>query len=91
MGVTLIGCFVVSLILLGLLSVFGNKIVLELNPNRRYVQNLLGVTLPESVTDVRYYKDQPNWEYNHYTVYIRFRISEDEYMNLMRQMNMTFY
>lgn len=87
----IIGCVVVGLILLWLLNVLGNKVVLELNPTRRYVQNLLGVTLPESVDDVRYYKDQPNWEYNYYTVYIRFRIPEDEYMNLIRQMNMTFY
>ena len=86
-----IGFLTIGLILLWVLSVFGNRIVLELNPTRRRVQELLGMTLPESVDDVRYYKYQPNSEITYYTVYIRFRIPKDEYMDLMRQMNMTFY
>jgi hypothetical protein len=87
----MISSFVIGSILLGLLSIYDDKIALELNPTRWRVQNLLAVKLPESVNEVRYYKDQPNSEINHYTVYIRFRISEDEYMALMQQMNMTFY
>jgi hypothetical protein len=58
---------------------------------KRYqVQQILGVALPETIDDLKYYKHQPDIAFRWYTAYIRFKASEEVYLQLMEQMEMTF-
>lgn len=65
---------------------------------KRYqVEQLIGTSLPASVSDLRYHKYQPfYWDPMtfmdpYHITYIRFRASEQEYIELMERMDMEFY
>lgn len=84
-------CLIFILVLMCSFMAVSDKLISGLDFNRYRVQKLLGILLPESADDIRYHKDQPNWAWNYYTVYIRLSIPENEYMDLMQQMEMNFY
>lgn len=68
--------------------VSGEKLLLALE--RRQAQQILGVPLPDSNDDFRYFKYRPNLAYRRYEAYIRFKAPEEAYLQLMEQMEMNF-
>lgn len=58
---------------------------------RRVIQKLLGCTLPESATDLHYFRWQPSPDLSYYIAYIKCHLSKDEFSDLSRQMMMDFH
>jgi len=74
------------LALLGLAGLFG-----LFKSDKRAAEQALGVSLPPTAADVRFYRDQPNPDLALYTAYLRFRTTRDDYLDLMRRMQVRTY
>lgn len=59
--------------------------------DRRAVEDLLRVSLPRSVEDLNYYKFYPSPDYQEHYIYIKFRVSKEDYLDLMSRMGIPIY
>ncbi len=55
------------------------------------IQKLLGHSLPESATDLHYYRWQPGADLAYYVVYIKFRVTREEFVSLISQIGMDLH
>jgi hypothetical protein len=59
--------------------------------DRRAVEKLIGASLPAQTAELRYFKWQPSTDLAVYDAYVKFRASNEDYLDFVRRRNLIFF